>query len=125
MKKVLVSLLASAAVAGLTAFGVVKACTPKLVADGNTVTVDGSAYRTVNLSQNEYPDFTYAAESAVDAVVYVKVTIRQQTSTMSDPFFKFFFGDLTSEHHLFDPIGRLPSIERKKEIQSKTLIHHK
>lgn len=93
MKKVLVSLLASAAVAGLTAFGVVKACTPKLVADGNTITVDGSAYRTVNLSQNEYPDFTYAAESAVDAVVYVKVTIRQQTSTMSDPFFKFFFGD--------------------------------
>lgn len=54
---------------------------------------NGAAYRTVNLSQTEYPDFTYAAESAVDAVVYVKVTIKQQQSAIADPFFKFFFGD--------------------------------
>ena len=95
MNKSLLNLLASVGVAALTAFGVVKACTPKLVSEGETAALaaDGSAYRTVNLSATEYPDFTYAAESAVDAVVYVKVTIHQQTSAISDPFFKFFFGD--------------------------------
>lgn len=49
--------------------------------------------RTVNLSQAEYPDFTYAAESAVDAVVYVKVEIQTQNNMAADPFFRFFFGD--------------------------------
>lgn len=94
MKKTVLTVLVSAAVAGLTAFGVVKACTPKVVSDDGVVLSDnGAAYRTVNLSQTEYPDFTYAAESAVDAVVYVKVTIKQQQSAIADPFFKFFFGD--------------------------------
>lgn len=43
----------------------------------------------------DYPDFTYAAESAVEAVVYVEVTIKPNTSRqqLSDPFFQFFFGD--------------------------------
>lgn len=50
-------------------------------------------FRTVNLSQTEYPDFTYAAESAVDAVVYVKVEIQTQNNMAADPFFRFFFGD--------------------------------
>lgn len=94
MKKTVLTVLVSAAVAGLTAFGVVKACTPKVISDDGVVLSDnGAAYRTVNLSQTEYPDFTYAAESAVDAVVYVKVTIKQQQSAIADPFFKFFFGD--------------------------------
>ena len=33
----------------------------------------------VNLSepQRDYPDFTYAAETAVEAVVYVEVTVTQ------------------------------------------------
>lgn len=52
-----------------------------------------SVFRTVNLSQTEYPDFTYAAESAVDAVVYVKVEIQSQMNANVDPFFRFFFGD--------------------------------
>lgn len=84
MNKSLLNLLASVGVAALTAFGVVKACTPKLVSEGETAALaaDGSAYRTVNLSATEYPDFTYAAESAVDAVVYVKVTIHQQASAI-------------------------------------------
>ena len=88
MKKTVLTVLVSAAVAGLTAFGVVKACTPKVISDDGVVLSDnGAAYRTVNLSQTEYPDFTYAAESAVDAVVYVKVTIKQQQSAIADPFF--------------------------------------
>lgn len=95
MRKSVITVLASAIVAGLTAFGVVKACTPKLISEGEAavLSADGSSYRTVNLAQTEYPDFTYAAESAVDAVVYVQVTIKQKQNTIQDPFFKFFFGD--------------------------------
>lgn len=49
-----------------------------------------------NLSENEqYPDFTYAAERSVEGVVYVEVTIKsaQSQQQFSDPFFKFFFGE--------------------------------
>jgi Do/DeqQ family serine protease len=49
------------------------------------------------LSQTEYPDFTYAAETAVDAVVYVKVTIKTEYNAQIDPFFRFFFGDEYSQ----------------------------
>ncbi|MCQ2158481.1 MAG: Do family serine endopeptidase [Bacteroidales bacterium] len=46
------------------------------------------------MSQTEYPDFTFAAENSVDAVVYVEVTVRnEQQYQINDPFFKFFFGD--------------------------------
>ena len=94
MKKSVLTLLVSAFVAGLTAFSVVKACTPKLISEeGAVLAADGSAYRTVNLSETEYPDFTYAAESAVDAVVYVKVTIKTKMNSYADPFYRFFFGE--------------------------------
>ena len=93
MNKSLLTICVSAVVAGRTAFGVVKACVPGEVAGASAISADGAAYRTVNLSQTDYPDFTYAAESAVDAVVYVKVTIRQQQNYTVDPFFRFFFGD--------------------------------
>ena len=93
MRKSFITVAASAIVAGLTAFGVVKACVPGEMSGSSVIPTDGSAYRTVNLSQSDYPDFTYAAESAVDAVVYVKVTILQQQSYNVDPFFRFFFGD--------------------------------
>ena len=79
---------------GIAAYAVVRATVPELVpaqqvkdAEGNTV-----EYRTVNLAESDYPDFTYAAESAVEAVVYVEVTVRQQYQ-LNDPFFRFFFGD--------------------------------
>ena len=40
---------------------------------------DASAVtRSVNLSADDYPDFTYAAESAVEAVVSVKVMKRSE-----------------------------------------------
>ena len=89
---VAVSVLLSAGVAA----GIVKAATPSADAATTTTTsysIDGAAYRTVNLAENDYPDFTYAAESAVDAVVFVKVTIKTQQQYSIDPFFKFFFGD--------------------------------
>ena len=54
-----------------------------------------------NLSaeQRDYPDFTYAAETAVEAVVYVEVTVTQtyQMPQIDDPFFRFFFGDEFSQ----------------------------
>lgn len=75
----------------LAAYGVVKAAT---VNDGDNVTSteNGTVTKTVNLAQSDYPDLTYAAEAAVDAVVYVEVTVTQQYQ-MTDPFFRFFFGD--------------------------------
>lgn len=52
---------------------------------------------TVNLSAapQDYPDFVEAAESSVEAVVYVEVTIKANSggSQIIDPFFQFFFGD--------------------------------
>ena len=92
MTTVLLSILAG----GLTAFGVVSATAPKTQPQPVSVVKDAAGntveYRTVNLAETDYPDFTYAAESAVEAVVYVEVTVRQQYQ-LNDPFFRFFFGD--------------------------------
>ena len=90
MNKGVITVFASALVAGLTAFGVVKACTPTMNANPAAVSSDGALYRTVNLTDTDYPDLTYAAESAVDAVVFVKVTVKTQGYAM-DPF-EYFFG---------------------------------
>ena len=94
MTTVLLSILAG----GLTAFGVVKATAPQTESQPVTVVKDASGnaveYRTVNLAETDYPDFTYAAESAVEAVVYVEVTVQSRQQYQSiDPFFRFFFGD--------------------------------
>ncbi len=90
-KMITVTVLLSAAVAGLTALGVVKYNQPETSPEVAQVAADGSSYRTVNLSQTDYPDLTFAAESAVDAVVYVEVTVRSQQQYL-DPFFQYFFG---------------------------------
>lgn len=75
---------------GLTAYAIAKNVDEKPL--GETQAVDGAQYRTVNLAETDYPDFTYAAESCVDAVVYVAVTIKTTTQEqMFDPF-QFFFG---------------------------------
>ncbi len=93
MAKGFLTVVASVLLSGLTAFGIVKAATPQqtgAIYDGE----QSDSPRTVNLSVSDYPDFTYAAENAVEAVVYVKVTIKyQQQYQMIDPFFRFFFGD--------------------------------
>ncbi len=96
MKKGILTVLLSVLAGGLTAYGVVKATAPQaeplqIEGDHDSGSIE---YRTVNLADSDYPDFTYAAESAVEAVVYVEVTVqrRQQYQTI-DPFFRFFFGD--------------------------------
>ena len=90
MNKSVLMVLLSAAVGGLTAFTVVKSISPD-----QTQTVqmtDGAQFRTVNLSHENWPDFTYAAESAVDAVVYVKTTATQVQSQAPSSIFDYFFG---------------------------------
>ena len=94
MKKSLLIVLASVLLSGLTAYAVVKSVKPERVPVSTAYPADGSMYRTVNLAQTDYPDFTYAAESAVDAVVFVKVTMQSQSrgNYQIDPFFEYFFG---------------------------------
>jgi Do/DeqQ family serine protease len=91
MKKGLLTVLASVLVSGLTAYAIVKSTAPEVTPA--PVSYDGASYRTVNLEQTDYPDFTYAAESAVDAVVYVAVTVKTtvQQQQYIDPF-ELFFG---------------------------------
>ncbi len=91
MKRGFLMVLLSAAVGGLTAYAVVKGVDNSPSAAVQTT--DGAQFRTVNLSHENWPDFTYAAESSVDAVVYVKVTSTaggQQQAPSS--IFDFFFG---------------------------------
>ena len=94
MKKGFLTVLLSILAGGLTAYAVVRASEPKTPgvvrdSEGNAV-----EYRTVNLADTDYPDFTYAAENAVEAVVYVEVTVQSRSMYQSiDPFFRFFFGD--------------------------------
>lgn len=95
MKKTLLSILAAVLAGGLTAYCVAKTVdSPSKDQTFTAVASDnGAEYRTVNLSVSDYPDFTYAAESSVDAVVYVQVTIKQQQQQLQlDPFLEFFFG---------------------------------
>ncbi len=94
MKKGFLTVLLSILAGGLTAYGVVKANEKNL----GPVRLSGEngnvEYRTVNLADSDYPDFTYAAESAVQAVVYVEVTVQQTARRSIDPFEYFFgFGD--------------------------------
>ena len=93
MKKGFLTILLSVLAGGLTAYGVVKANEKNL----DTVRVTGEngsvEYRTVNLADSDYPDFTYAAESAVQTVVYVEVTVQQQARSRGIDPFEFFFGE--------------------------------
>ena len=91
MKKGLLIVALAALTGGLTSYAVVKAMSK------NEIQVvqqyEGARFRTVNLSQDNWPDFTYAAESAVDAVVYVKVTSTAPAMQQApSSIFDFFFG---------------------------------
>ena len=92
MKKGILITLLSALAGGLTAYAVVKGTIPVDENLNKQITADGSLFRTVNLSQDNWPDFTYAAESAVDAVVYVKVVSTQTMQSAPSSIFDFFFG---------------------------------
>ena len=91
MKRGILITLLSALAGGLTAYAVVS----NVTTDGMTsvdASHDAGMFRTVNLQQDSWPDFTYAAESAVDAVVYVKVTSTQSVQQAPSSIFDYFFG---------------------------------
>ena len=79
--------------------GAISACAVVKLSNRNSTTTDSSAvvqsdtqFRTVDLSNDKWPDFTFAAETCVDAVVYVKVRATQQVVSNAGPLFRFFFG---------------------------------
>ena len=93
MKKGILITLLSALAGGLTAYAVVMTMDRVPEYEVSESQVHGAKFRTVNLSQDNWPDFTYAAESAVDAVVYVKVTSTQTMQSQApNSIFDFFFG---------------------------------
>jgi Do/DeqQ family serine protease len=89
MKRGISIVLLSALVGGLTAYAVVNVMQNDKVTGVSAV--DGSAFRTVNLTHENWPDFTYAAETSVDAVVYVKVISTAKTQ-QPQSLFDYFFG---------------------------------
>ena len=92
MKNGLFTVVASVILAGFTAFGVVKACNPDSSVERVRNVSGENMYRTVNLTDTDYPDLTFAAESAVDAVVYVEVTAKAMQQYQLDPLLRYFFG---------------------------------
>lgn len=79
--------------------GAISACAVVKLSNRNSIAADSSAvvqsdtqFRTVDLSNDKWPDFTFAAETCVDAVVYVKVRATQQVVSNAGPLFRFFFG---------------------------------
>ena len=92
MKKGFITVVLSVLLSVLAAYGVLKAATvggvEKIAAvDGET---PNYVTQTVNLTQDNYPDFTFAAETAVESVVYVAVTVTQEYQI--DPLWRFCFG---------------------------------
>lgn len=105
MKKTLLTALVAAVAGGLAAYGIVNYSSSNHN-DTTYLPADTSAsYRTVNLSLTDYPDFTYAAETCVDAVVYVQVTVKTRQNQVMDPFFQFFFGDGRSNPKEYEQQG--------------------
>ena len=92
MKRGILITLLSALAGGLTAYVVVKTLLHEQGTEVVQTTMDGARFRTVSLAQDNWPDFTYAAESAVDAVVYVKVSATQNMQQSPSSIFDFFFG---------------------------------
>ena len=79
--------------------GAISACAVVKLSNRNSTAADSSAvvqsdtqFRTVDLSNDKWPDFTFAAETCVDAVVYAKVRATQQVVSNAGPLFRFFFG---------------------------------
>ena len=89
-------MLLSVLLSVLAAYGVLKAATVNESTDKVSNPASTTVTKTVNLAQSDYPDLTYAAEAAVEAVVYVEVTATQQYQ-IDDPFYRFFFGEGTPQ----------------------------
>ena len=103
MKRGIFIVLLSAVVGGLTAYAVVRSISSEQPLDVHMA--DGAQFRTVNLSHENWPDFTYAAESAVDAVVYVKTTATHAQPQTPNSIFDYFFGFPQSSPQQREKVG--------------------
>ena len=93
MKKGILYFFIAAIAGAISACAVVKLSNRKsTAADSSAVVQSDTQFRTVDLSNDKWPDFTFAAETCVDAVVYVKVRATQQVVSNAGPLFRFFFG---------------------------------
>lgn len=95
MKRGLIIVLSSVILSSLAAYAVVTAVNKQSAPQYTTTSLPDGSVKTVNLSLSDYPDFTFAAENSVNAVVFVKVTIRskEKQQAYNDPFYRFFFGE--------------------------------
>ena len=99
MKKVLITIAGAvgcALVGGLGAVAVLKNATPVEVSHDATTLTDNALTTTQGLNhftsyaKENYPDLTYAAENAVQAVVNVEVVMTVRGQQSYDPFLQFF-----------------------------------
>ena len=91
MKKNLTLVLLSVLLSSVAAVAVVK-LTDSSKKNYVYSTVDNANIRQVTFGEQNFPDFTYAAESCVDGVVFVKVVKREQgggQASILDHFFGF------------------------------------
>ena len=84
--------------AAVIAGGLAGYLTVRIISGGDSQTTyvyqdpdSGAVVRNVSIS-GEYPDFTYAAETSVKAVVYVKVLKRSEQPQGPSSLFEYFFG---------------------------------
>ncbi|MCD8207411.1 MAG: Do family serine endopeptidase [Bacteroidales bacterium] len=91
MKKSFWTILAAVVLSCIAAYIVAKTVVPDNAQVSTVKSYPTASYRTVNLELDDYPDFTFAAESAVDAVVYVKVSARDNRRAPSS-ILEYFFG---------------------------------
>lgn len=90
-KSILLAVALSVAAGGATAYFVTKNALSEQLEPVTLHIGEDNSYRTVNLNVGDYPDFTYAAETCVDAVVYVKVAVPVQVRRPNN-IFDFFLG---------------------------------
>ncbi len=92
MKKALLicgTILASAAIGGTTAYMVSRAQLNRTVATDAPFAVTADNHF-ASYQKEGFPDLTYAAENAVQAVVNIEVTMKVQGQSAFDPFLQFF-----------------------------------
>ena len=91
MKRFLLVALCAILFGGATSFIVVRSVLNGNQSDVYTYSDEVPQVRNVKFS-GEYPDFTYAAETSVQAVVFVKVIKRSEGNQMPPSIFDYFFG---------------------------------
>lgn len=91
MKRNFLVLLCAMLLGGLTSYFVAKSVNKESAGGAYVHSDEYPSVRNVSIS-GEYPDFTYAAETSVQAVVFVKVVKRSEGNQIPPSIFEYFFG---------------------------------